>query len=177
MASSWLPLSGPVYKKTGSVARDHLASERTFLAWVRTCLGFVVLGPAIEQFSQLDIGELRPPPPPPPAAQRDRKQESCLVGALTGLGAGPMLYGAGRYVSNFRSLERGESRPAYRGAAVLTAGVASLAGSVYGAALRRRAATAARGDRWKGCSSIILFNFTVSQRPGYIRWSWLGKEM
>ena len=28
----------------GSTARDHLANERTFLAWVRTALGFIGLG-------------------------------------------------------------------------------------------------------------------------------------
>lgn len=28
----------------GSVARDHLASERTFLAWLRTSLSLVSIG-------------------------------------------------------------------------------------------------------------------------------------
>ena len=32
---------------TGSVARDLLASERTFLAWPRTDLGFIALGVAL----------------------------------------------------------------------------------------------------------------------------------
>jgi hypothetical protein len=31
-------------KNTGSVARDHLASERTFLAWVRTSLSMAMAG-------------------------------------------------------------------------------------------------------------------------------------
>ncbi len=31
-------------------ARDHLANERTFLAWVRTGVGFVVFGFAIGRF-------------------------------------------------------------------------------------------------------------------------------
>ena len=31
-------------KNTGSLARDLLASERTFLAWTRTGLGFIALG-------------------------------------------------------------------------------------------------------------------------------------
>jgi uncharacterized membrane protein YidH (DUF202 family) len=57
----------PLYKNTGSVARDHLASERTFLAWMRTGLGFVALGIAIERFSQLDLTDiLRPLPSPSP---------------------------------------------------------------------------------------------------------------
>ncbi|KAK8168805.1 hypothetical protein BKA80DRAFT_267962 [Phyllosticta citrichinensis] len=50
---SWLRT--PTYKNTGSVARDHLASERTLLAWLRTGLGFIALGIAVERFSQLDL--------------------------------------------------------------------------------------------------------------------------
>ncbi|KAK7917065.1 hypothetical protein PG985_010673 [Apiospora marii] len=56
--SPWSRLATPVYKNTGSVARDHLASERTFLAWMRTGLGFVALGIAVERFSQLDLEDL-----------------------------------------------------------------------------------------------------------------------
>lgn len=34
----------PLAENTGSTARDHLANERTFLAWARTGLGFVGSG-------------------------------------------------------------------------------------------------------------------------------------
>ncbi|PWZ02515.1 hypothetical protein BCV70DRAFT_214069 [Testicularia cyperi] len=37
----------------GSVARDHLASERTFLAWLRTSLSLVSIGIAITQLFQI----------------------------------------------------------------------------------------------------------------------------
>ncbi|GAA5846231.1 hypothetical protein JCM9279_005867 [Rhodotorula babjevae] len=37
----------------GSVARDHLASERTFLAWLRTSLGLASIGIAITQLFRL----------------------------------------------------------------------------------------------------------------------------
>ncbi|KAK0520118.1 hypothetical protein OC842_007209 [Tilletia horrida] len=37
----------------GSVARDHLALERTFLAWVRTSLGLVSLGIAVAQLFKI----------------------------------------------------------------------------------------------------------------------------
>ncbi|KAJ2236011.1 hypothetical protein GGH97_005612, partial [Coemansia sp. RSA 475] len=33
----------------GSVARDHLANERTYLAWIRTSLSMVTVGVAIRQ--------------------------------------------------------------------------------------------------------------------------------
>lgn len=42
----YLPSPGarPVRTNSGSDARDHLANERTFLAWIRTALGIVGLG-------------------------------------------------------------------------------------------------------------------------------------
>ncbi|PFH55794.1 hypothetical protein XA68_17612 [Ophiocordyceps unilateralis] len=46
----------------GSVARDHLALERTFLAWLRTSLAFASIGVAVTQLFRLntslsDVGE------------------------------------------------------------------------------------------------------------------------
>ncbi|KAH8910946.1 hypothetical protein BR93DRAFT_874592, partial [Coniochaeta sp. PMI_546] len=38
----------------GSVARDHLALERTFLAWLRTSLAFASIGIAITQLFRLN---------------------------------------------------------------------------------------------------------------------------
>ncbi|OJJ49955.1 hypothetical protein ASPZODRAFT_49881, partial [Penicilliopsis zonata CBS 506.65] len=38
----------------GSVARDHLALERTFLAWLRTSLGFASIGIAVTQLFRLN---------------------------------------------------------------------------------------------------------------------------
>lgn len=35
---------GEIRPSEGSLARDHLANERTFLSWVRTCLAFIGLG-------------------------------------------------------------------------------------------------------------------------------------
>lgn len=40
----------PPVPNSGSLARDHLANERTFLAWVRTALGVVGLGVLLEKF-------------------------------------------------------------------------------------------------------------------------------
>lgn len=37
-------------KNVGSRARDHLANERTYLAWVRTTLGGTALGIALQRF-------------------------------------------------------------------------------------------------------------------------------
>lgn len=148
---SRFPWKTPVYQNTGSTARDHLASERTFLAWIRTGLGFVALGIAIERFSQLDLNQLlrplRPPPQDGQGAARERaddrdepqkEQSQVIVGTLMALGSGSIVYGTSRYFSNLRLLEKGLFKPAYHGSAFLAASVAGLAGGVYGSSISRR---------------------------------------
>jgi uncharacterized membrane protein YidH (DUF202 family) len=34
-----------------SIFRDHMANERTFLAWIRTSLGIMAFGFVVEKFS------------------------------------------------------------------------------------------------------------------------------
>ena len=48
----YLPRPGtrPIRSNSGSDARDHLANERTFLAWIRTALGIVGLGVVVGKF-------------------------------------------------------------------------------------------------------------------------------
>jgi putative membrane protein len=38
-----------IVENRDSTARDHLANERTFLAWVRTALGLIGLGVLLER--------------------------------------------------------------------------------------------------------------------------------
>jgi putative membrane protein len=45
------PTSGSLVTENSNRARDHLANERTFLAWVRTSVAFVVFGFAIGRFA------------------------------------------------------------------------------------------------------------------------------
>ncbi|CAI2190539.1 12655_t:CDS:2 [Funneliformis geosporum] len=42
-----------VLENKASVARDHLANERTFLAWLRTSLSFIGIGVAVTQLFRL----------------------------------------------------------------------------------------------------------------------------
>ncbi|CAH1760671.1 5048_t:CDS:2 [Entrophospora sp. SA101] len=44
-----------VLENRASVARDHLANERTFLAWLRTSLSFISIGIAITQLFRLNL--------------------------------------------------------------------------------------------------------------------------
>ena len=125
-------LRSPILKNSGSTARDHLASERTFLAWLRTGLGFVALGIAVERFSQF---ELAPPPPVQPtdkcrsSDQKDKSQD--LVLALLTIGSGSIAYGTTRYFSNLRMLERGLYKPSFYGAGALSMAVIGLTGAAY----------------------------------------------
>ncbi|KAJ9661904.1 hypothetical protein H2198_001656 [Neophaeococcomyces mojaviensis] len=143
-------LRPPTYTNTGSVARDHLASERTFLAWIRTGLGFVALGIAVERFSQLDLEALIDHLLPDHAkssgqSREDAKRETAdrqnheqmLVGALLGTGGGSIVYGATRYFGTMRMLEKGLFRPSYFGAGVLSTVVSAMAGGAYWGTLRR----------------------------------------
>lgn len=149
---SRFPWRTPIYQNTGSTARDHLASERTFLAWLRTGLGFIALGIAIERFSQLDLKEILEPFRPSrqqqgqnekrePATDEDKpekEQSQVIVGTLMALGSGSIVYGTSRYFSNLKLLEKGLFKPAYHGSAFLAASVAGLAGGVYGSSISRR---------------------------------------
>lgn len=75
----------------GSLARDHLANERTFLSWVRTGLAFVGLGVVLTELvdSQGESAEV-------------------LALALIGLGAVSTIAATVRYLALARHLDRGE---------------------------------------------------------------------
>lgn len=146
----FLTLNPPTYTNTGSTARDHLASERTFLAWIRTGLGFVALGIAVERFSQLDLETLidhllpdhaKPSHQSRAEVERETRErqnrEQLLVGMLLGTGGGSIVYGVTRYFGVMRMLERGMFRPSYFGAAGLGVVVSGMAGGAYYGTMRR----------------------------------------
>ncbi|KAM3440936.1 hypothetical protein NHJ13734_003073 [Beauveria thailandica] len=139
----WSRLTSPIYKNTGSVARDHLASERTYLAWTRTGLGFVALGMGVERFSRFEAVALGNGSSNKPRTTDEKQQQQqeggghgealgsrLLVGTLLTLGTGCMVYATKRYFSVLRSLEKGEFRPAYQGIAAMGAVLGALGGGV-----------------------------------------------
>lgn len=111
-------MKGTVENK-GSTARDHLANERTFLAWVRTALGLVGFGVVI---GRLGVGE--------GLAHPGELNKTAF--ALVGAGAGLLVYGLVRYLSVTRALEEGRFPIARRGPwAVGTGTLALVALAVY----------------------------------------------
>ena len=86
----------------GSAARDQLANERTFLAWVRTALGLIGVGVVLAKWV-------------------DEGVTTQLGGiAFVVLGAAVLIYGIVRYRQVTSLLERGKYRAARTGPLILT---------------------------------------------------------
>ena len=112
-------LLGKAIANTGSVARDHLANERTFLSWTRTGLGFVALGVALAKLDALEALS--------PALKHDHGNLKIPSAVLVGSGAGCLSYGTTRYFVSMKLLQRGLFKPNVAGivlVAVTSAGIA-----------------------------------------------------
>ncbi|KAL9045987.1 MAG: hypothetical protein Q9214_001070 [Letrouitia sp. 1 TL-2023] len=84
----------------GSVARDHLALERTFLAWLRTSLAFASIGIAITQLFRLNttISEREGYTPANPQNTFHLRQVGKPLGAtFLGIAIVVLLVGGRRY--------------------------------------------------------------------------------
>jgi len=88
-----------------STARDHLANERTFLAWVRTALGLVGLGVLLERLGA--------------GGEAIRVAAGVAFIAFGGLS---LIYAVGRYLRVAKNLERGMFPIAIRGPIVVAFG-------------------------------------------------------
>ncbi len=98
----------PVNSKNPNKTRDHLANERTFLAWVRTGVAIVIFGFAIGRFA-VAIHEVLQ------AQGRTSRTEGLSVWfGTTAIIAGVVLTIAGllRYRRTRRQLEYGKFQPA-----------------------------------------------------------------
>ncbi|GAQ10604.1 hypothetical protein ALT_7925 [Aspergillus lentulus] len=128
----------------GSVARDHLALERTFLAWLRTSLAFASIGIAVTQLFRLNAStapssdvssqqfpSLLSPPFYDPAtikitseSQRLRNIGKPLGTTFIGIALMILLIGFHRYFESQYWIIRGKF-PASRGSVALVAIVAA----------------------------------------------------
>ena len=97
---------GDIVENRDSTARDHLANERTFLAWVRTALGLVGLGVLLERLG---------------AAGEQAMTVAAGVGFIS-FGGLLLLYAASRYLRVAKHLERGLFPVAIHGPMVVAFG-------------------------------------------------------
>jgi putative membrane protein len=100
-----------IIENRDSTARDHLANERTFLAWVRTALGLVGLGVLLERLG---------------AGSDHRVAVAAGVGFIT-FGGLTLMYSVSRYLWVARNLERGMFPVAIRGPVVIALGALLVA--------------------------------------------------
>jgi uncharacterized membrane protein YidH (DUF202 family) len=111
---------------TGSLARDLLASERTFLAWARTGLGFIALGVALEKVEA--FAELSPT-----LLHLSDSRSKLAAGVLVGTGSLTVGHGTVRYFSTLRLLQEGKFRPNTGGITLMA--VTSIGVALAGTAL------------------------------------------
>jgi putative membrane protein len=88
-------------------ASDHLANERTFLAWIRTAVAIIGLGFVVSRFA-LYLRSLAPGGAPIPATP----SRSAILGVvLVALGALVVLLALARYLRNYRLIDTDDYRP------------------------------------------------------------------
>ncbi|KAI1437614.1 hypothetical protein GGR50DRAFT_644561 [Xylaria sp. CBS 124048] len=97
----------------GSVARDHLAVERTFLAWLRTSLSFASIGVAVTQLFRLNASLVDEE-----TQHRLRRLGAPLGTAFIGISILVLLLGYHRFYQPQQWLLKGKF-PASRGAIIL----------------------------------------------------------
>ncbi|KAG9235870.1 hypothetical protein BJ875DRAFT_457880 [Amylocarpus encephaloides] len=113
-------LHPPALPNTGSVARDHLANERTFLSWTRTGLGFIALGVALAKLDALEALA--------PALKHEHGDLKLQSAALVASGSGCLSYGTTRYFVTLGLLKRNLFRPNLAGVALVAVTSAAVAG-------------------------------------------------
>ena len=98
--------NSPATPSNPNATRDHLANERTFLAWVRTCIAIMALGFVVARFGLL-VRELGPNAP-----------RHTPAGLSTGFGVALVLCGAAlvalatvRHQEATRAIDRGTYHP------------------------------------------------------------------
>lgn len=113
-------------ENTGSVARDLLASERTFLAWTRTGLGFIALGVALEKVEAFAAIS-------PTLLHLEDSRTKIAAGILVASGSACVAHGTHRYYSTLKLIQQGLFRPNVPGVTLVAA--TSIGIALAGAAL------------------------------------------
>ena len=101
----------PPGKGSGSgKASDHLANERTFLAWVRTCIAIISLGFVVSKFGVWleEIARQTGASGPPPAAH-DQENSAFIGAGMIVAGALLVPLAAWRHYRVGRAIEEGRT--------------------------------------------------------------------
>ena len=109
---------------TGSLARDLLASERTFLSWCRTGLGFIALGVALEKVEAFAAIS-------PTLLHLQDSRTKVAAGILVASGSICVAHGTQRYFSTMNLLQEGKFRPNVGGVSFMA--IASVGMALAGA--------------------------------------------
>merc|ERR1712129_322466 len=118
---------------TGSVARDHMANERTFLAWVRTSLALCGAGIALEALEFQTTSEYQQITPKEeddiltliPLFLNSKKKHIAALSCVT-LGGFFMTYATFRYIQVLRLLHSGQFKPNIYGILLTVGTVATI---------------------------------------------------
>ncbi|KAF2102608.1 hypothetical protein NA57DRAFT_9190, partial [Rhizodiscina lignyota] len=102
----------------GSVARDHLALERTFLAWLRTSLSFASIGIAVTQLFRLNTSIASNDPALVNAHNRLKAVGKPLGATFVAVSIVVLFIGFHRYFESQHYVIKGKF-PASRGSVVL----------------------------------------------------------
>lgn len=107
---------------------DHLANERTLLAWIRTCIAVIAFGVAINRFS-LFLMEINQVVPEVRAAAN--RHVGALGAGLVVLGIAMLVGALWHYVRVSRAIDAGTYRPSPRimmatSAAIVAMGAVAL---------------------------------------------------
>lgn len=117
-------------RTAATYATDHLANERTFLAWIRTSLAVIGLGFAVAKFGTW-LRELAGQPAP--LAEASRSTRSFAIGLLMiGTGGAFAIIAALRHRAVARQIEQGKVRSARTAVTVVTIIIVVLAAAVAG---------------------------------------------
>ncbi|KAI9339710.1 hypothetical protein BD770DRAFT_330959 [Pilaira anomala] len=109
-------------ENNAAVARDHLANERTYLAWVRTSLSTISIGVAITQLFRLDKNVFEDP---------KKAEELATMGRPLGLtfvviGMAYLIFAIIRYFHSQTAMTKGYF-PASRGIVILSSSATFIA--------------------------------------------------
>lgn len=109
---------GNTIPNEGSAARDHLANERTFLAWARTSLVFVGSGVGLHQFYQYGLSNTIDEEAKAKEKQNMENVKRNVIYASSSLivvGGGILTFATTRYFHVLRSLNEGLFIPNTKG--------------------------------------------------------------